>query len=390
MQKPVKVLQGGTSAGKTHSIIPILIDKAARTPRLKITIVSETLPAAKDGPVDIFQEVMQDTGRWNEFSWIGSPMQYTFKNKSRIQFKAFDTEGKAKASGKRDILFLNEANHISYPIADALMVRSEEVYIDYNPNNSFWVHKEVIPDDDCDFKILTYKDNECIPSGALANIIKRMEKAFHNPHKPTDTIYEDANIKDKYWANWCKVYVHGLIGSLEGVIFEEHVNWEIINDIPKEAEFLGMGLDFGYTNDPTAVIAAYKYNGKKIYDEILYDYKLSNSKINDRIRASGVDVGKFIIAESAEPKSIDDLRLLGLVVIPATKGKDSVNNGIDNLKEEKFYVTARSGNIHKELRNYSWRLNKEGEATNIPADAYNHSIDAIRYFESDKNQFFVI
>ena len=138
------VIQGGTSAGKTYAIIPILIDLACKQSGLKITVVAETIPAVKDGAVDIFKEIMHNTGRWMEDGWIGNPMEYTFKNKSRIQFKAFDTEGKAKASGKRDILFINEANHVPFIIADALMVRSKKVFIDFNPNNEFLAHTEVL------------------------------------------------------------------------------------------------------------------------------------------------------------------------------------------------------------------------------------------------------
>ena len=135
-----KVVQGGTSAGKTYGIVPIAIDKATKTPRLKMTIVAETVPAVKDGAVTIFKDVMMDTGRWVESRWISNPMQYTFANGTVLQFKAFDTIGKAKAAGKRDWLFLNEANHIHFEIADALMIRSKETWIDYNPDNELWVH----------------------------------------------------------------------------------------------------------------------------------------------------------------------------------------------------------------------------------------------------------
>ena len=144
MKARKKVVQGGTSAGKTYGIIPVIIDWAARNERKKITIVAESIPAVKDGAVDIFKNVMIDTDRWVEDRWLGNPMQYTFDNKTVIQFKSFDSVGKAKAAGKRDTLFMNEANHISYPIAHALMIRSKQTWIDFNPDNEFWAHTEVL------------------------------------------------------------------------------------------------------------------------------------------------------------------------------------------------------------------------------------------------------
>ena len=197
MKARKKVIQGGTSAGKTHGIIPILIDKAIKK-KLKITIVAETIPAVKDGPVDIFKEVMQDTNRWDENSWIGNPMEYTFPNKSRIQFKAFDTVGKAKASGKRDVLFMNEANHISFNIADALMIRSKETWLDYNPDNEFWAHTEVLPEPNSEFLLLKYTDNEAIPPETLEDLMLKKEKAKTS----------------KYWENWCKIYIDGEMAVL--------------------------------------------------------------------------------------------------------------------------------------------------------------------------------
>ena len=173
-----KVIQGGTSAGKTYGIVPLLIDKAIKNEGIKVTVVAETLPAVKEGALDIFKTVMFDTGRWMENHWNASTLTYTFGNRSRIQFKSFDSVGKAKSSGKRDVLFLNEANHIAFDIADALMIRSKETWIDFNPDNEFWVHTEVLTEPNSEFLLLTYHDNEALPAETLEDLLIKQVKRF--------------------------------------------------------------------------------------------------------------------------------------------------------------------------------------------------------------------
>lgn len=355
-----KVIQGGTSAGKTYAIIPILIDRALRTPRLKITVVAETIPAVKDGAVDIFKQVMFDTGRWIDSQWVGNPMEYKFGNGSRIQFKAFDSEGKAKASGKRDILFINEANHIPFIIADALMIRSKETYIDFNPNNEFWAHTEVLKEPNSDFLLLTYLDNEGLPQETLEDLLIKKEKAKHSP----------------YWENWWKVYGEGQIGNLLGAIFN---NWEQIDSVPKEAKLLGYGMDFGFTNDPTAICAVYSYNQKYILDEVLYENGLINSDIHKKVKDT-IQKGVMVYADSAEPKSIEELKRLGWRIEGVVKGNDSIMFGIQKMQQEEFLITRNSLNLMRELRNYTWAIDRNGDSINVPIDNYNHIMDAIRYF----------
>lgn len=360
MTQRKRVIQGGTSSGKTYGIIPIIIDKAARTPRLKITVVAESIPAVKDGAVKIFKDIMFDTGRWIESHWIGNPMEYTFSNGSIIQFKSFDSVGKAKASGKRDILFLNEANHISFEIADALMIRSKVTWIDFNPDNEFWAHTEVLPEHNAEFLLLTYKDNEGLPSETLEDLLIKIEKA-----KTSD-----------YWANWCRVYVDGEIGNLQGSVFE---NWSQCDEIPKDAEFISYGMDFGFTNDPSTLIAVYRYNNELYLDELIYQTKLTNSDLIAKLKELNVYQHQMIVADSAEPKSIEDIRRAVFRIDGAKKGADSIRNSIDTLQAYKLCVSKRSINLIKELRNYKWVTDKDGKSTSKPIDNYNHAIDAIRY-----------
>lgn len=356
MKARKKVVQGGTSAGKTYGIIPILVNKAIKEPRIKTTIVAETLPAVKEGALDIFKSVMFDTGRWIQDHWNASSLTYTFSNGSRIQFKSYDSVGKAKSSGKRDVLFLNEANHIPFEIADTLMIRSKEVWIDFNPDNEFWAHKETLQEHNSEFLLLTYRDNEGCPKETVEDLLIKQEKA-----KTSD-----------YWANWCRVYIDGEIGQLEGVIFN---NWETIDKIPEGARLLGYGLDFGYSNDPTAIIEVYKWNDKRILNEICYQKELSNSQIAKFLNR------ETCYADSAEPKSIGELRKLGKNVQPVKKGSDSINYGVQLMQNNSYLVTSKSVNLISELRKYSWDKDRNGEKLNKPIDMFNHAIDAVRYHE---------
>lgn len=353
-----KVIQGGTSAGKTFGIVPILIDKAAKSPRVKITVVAETLQAVKEGALDIFKNIMFDTNRWVESGWNASTLTYTFANGARIQFKSFDTVGKAKASGKRDILFLNEANHIPFEVADALMIRSKETWIDFNPDNEFWVHKETLKEPNSEFLLLTYKDNEACPAETLEDLAIKLEKA------KTST----------YWENWCRVYIDGEIGNLEGVIFN---NWSTIKGVPPEARLLGYGLDFGFTNDPAAITEVYTYNGKRLLNEIAYQKGLHNSDI-----AKLITTRLPCYCDSAEPKSIAELVRLGVKAIGADKGPDSITYGIQVMQGQEYLITESSRNLIAELRKYAWDKNKKtGEKLNKPIEYFNHAIDGVRYHE---------
>jgi phage terminase large subunit len=373
MQARKKVVQGGTSGGKTYGILPVIADKLIKESRLKATVVAETLPAVKEGPLDIFKAFMYDTNRWIESHWNASSLTYTFSSGSRIQFKSFDSVGKAKSSGKRDILFLNEANHISFEIADALMIRSKETWIDFNPDNKFWVHDEVLTSKTAEFLLLTYEDNEGLSPETLEDLLEKKDKAFYNTNLPNPKIFEEKNIKNEYWANWCKVYIYGEIGNLEGVIF---TNWKIIDNLPANSKYVKSGLDFGFTNDPTTCIDKYIHEGVPIYDEVLYEKGLTNSAIAAIVKK---DFKRKIIADSSEPKSITEIKGYGVSIEGAVKGPDSIKFGIQTLQKEEFLVTARSLNLINELRKYRWVKSKDGKNINVPIDAFNHCIDPMRY-----------
>jgi phage terminase large subunit len=373
MKARKRVVQGGTSAGKTHGIIPIEIDYAIKHPRILTTFVAESIPAVKSGCVKIFRDVMEDTNRWSNDNWLGNPMQYTFSNGSIIEFKSFPNVGTAKVAGKRDRLFLNEANHIPFLIADALMIRSLSTWIDFNPDNEFWAHTETLQEKNSEFLLLTHEDNEACPRETLEDLNTKIRKGFYNPFGDWE---DKANIKNDYWANWCRVYVRGEIGSLEGVIFN---NWKQIDNLPKEARLLGYGLDFGYSNDPSAIVEVYKYNDKRILNQICYEKGLSNKQLSKYITTN-----LPVYCDSAEPKSIRELADYGINAYGVTKGADSINYGIQIIQDREYLVTSSSLNLITELRKYAWAKDK---TTNIklnkPMDAWNHAIDAWRYHEME-------
>jgi len=359
LTKRTKIVQGGTSASKTFSILWVLSNKAMHIPDLEISVVAESIPHLRRGALRDFEKIMRWGGRYNPNSFNRSLLKYEFINGSFIEFFSADDSSKLRGA-RRDILYINECNNISFQAYNELAIRTKrEVYLDFNPSNEFWVHTELKDEPDADFIILTYKDNEALDESIVKQIEKNKEKAKTS----------------NFWANWWKVYGEGQVGSLEGVIFS---NWQQIDKLPNEARLIGIGLDFGYTNDPTAIIEVYNYNGKRILNELKYQTGMLNSDIA-KVLPNNVP----IYADSAEPKSIDEIRRHGKTIKGVTKGKDSINYGIDIMQQQDYLVTKDSTNLIKELRSYIWDIDKQGIKLNKPIDHFNHAIDALRYHEME-------
>lgn len=299
-----------------------------------------------------FENIMKVQGYWNDDRWHKTKHTYTFETGTKIEFFSVDTYGKAHGP-RRDILFVNEANNLEFNIVDQLITRTRKiVWLDWNPTTEFWYYTEMQGRrDDIDFITLTYLDNE-----ALDEItIKEIESHKHNKQ-------------------WWTVYGQGQLGVAEGRIYRD---WLIIDEIPHEARLERRGLDFGYSNDPTAVVDIYRYNGGFILDEILFQKGLSNKQIADILLNQEQQV--LLIADSAEPKSISELFEYKINVIGSKKGPGSVNYGIQYVQDQRISVTKRSLNIIKEYRNYLWQRDKNDRLINIPDVGFDHTMDAIRY-----------
>jgi len=247
LKKRIKKVPGGTSAGKTFSILPILIDRAIKKPNLEISVVSESIPHLRKGALKDFLKLMKVTGRYIDSHFNRTLLTYTFANGSYIEFFSADQEDKVRGP-RRNILYINECNNINFETYHQLAIRTDiEIWLDYNPTHEFWADVELKDDPDVESITLTYKDNEALADSIVREIEKAREKAFFDIE--LENIFQENNIKSSYWSNWWRVYGLGLTGSLEGVVFN---NWNIIDSIPNNAKLVGHGLDFGYTNDPTA------------------------------------------------------------------------------------------------------------------------------------------
>lgn len=354
LRKRVRIIQGGAGASKTFSIIPLLIQYALQYKGSEISIVSETIPHLRRGALRDFEKIMNWTNNFRADNFNKSTLTYKFTNGSFIEFFSADQPDKLRGA-RRDVLFINECNNVQFEAYQELASRTREtIYLDFNPVSEFWVHTELKNDPDVDLIVLNYKDNEALEPALIAELEKAKEKAKTS----------------SYWANYWRVYGLGEVGYLQGVIFD---NWSSIDTIPSDAKYIGTGLDFGFTNDPTASVDLYKYNGKIIADEVIYQTGLHNRDIAKMIK------GKIVYADSAEPKSISELRLAGVQCMPATKGADSIRHGIDLIHQHDLLVTKRSVNLIKELRNYTWDKDRNGKELNKPIDFFNHAVDAMRY-----------
>ena len=366
LRKRVRIVQGGTSSSKTYSIIPMLITYANTYPKQVISVVSESIPHLRRGAIRDFLNIMIDCGIYSDTQFNKSNLIYEFPNNSIIEFFSADQTDRLRGA-RRDVLFINECNNINFEAYHQLAIRTRKfIYLDYNPTSEFWVHNELLNDKDSDFVILTYKDNEALELSLVREIEKAKERANDNG----------------YWSNWWRVYGLGEIGTLQGVVFD---NWKQVSEIPTEAKLIAYGKDFGYTNDPTTLIGVWKQDGELYLKEFLYETGLTNPQICERLRSFGIKKEE-IIADSAEPKSIQEIRMQGFNIHPATKGKDSIVSGIDVLQRYKINVTADSLNLIKELRNYKWKQDKDGKTLNEPIDYYNHLIDPLRYVALNKLQ----
>ena len=351
---------GGTRSGKTYAILQLLVLRACRgvkprAPLFVISVVSETLPHLKRGAIRDFKAIMQGAGIWNERRWNRTDNIFDFGNGVIIEFFSADSPGKVHGPA-RDILFINEAQNIDYETARQLFVRTRgRIIIDYNPVRSFWVHERLQGRPECASVSSTYKDNDFLTPAQVAEI--------------------ESN---KGNSNWWRVYGEGLVGQAEGVIFD----FEQIDAMPEATGMVETyGLDFGFTNDPTAALHALIDTKRKVIyvDQLEYRTGMLNRDIIAALKQHDVAPRRTpIYADAAEPKSIAEIAQAGYNCKPCYKATRKAEQ-IAFLQQFHLCVTKRSVEGIAELRNYCWARDKDGRPLNEPQAFNDHFCDALRY-----------
>lgn len=347
----IVVNQGGTRSGKTYSLLQLLIVKAFENKGKVFTIVRKSLPSLKMTAYRDFFEILNNLDLYSETDHNKSDYTYNL-NGNLFEFVSLDQPQK-KRGARRDFLFCNEANELSWEDFFQLLVRTtDKIWLDYNPSDSFhWIYDKLLIRDDVSYIQTTYKDNPFLEQ-TIVDEIERLQG--------TD---------DDYW----RIYGLGERGLSRATVFQ----FEMADD-PK-GKLVSFGLDFGFTNDPTSLVQVYKDGNDLYIHEMMYHTQLTNSDIGEKFAELGLTRYDEIWADSAEPKSIEELHRMGWNVKPTAKGADSIMAGIDILKRHKIYLTKGSDNAVREFQNYKWQEDKNGNLLNKPIDKFNHAIDAVRY-----------
>lgn len=358
------VIQGGTSAGKTVAILWYILNWAIENPGKKCTIVSDTLPHLRDGAMSDFLDICRETGVYEVADWSRTLNELTLPNHSVIQFRSVELMG---AHGpRRDLLYVNEANSISWDTYRELAKRTRGYrMLDFNPTNEFWAHTKLVNDPerskDVEFVKVTYLDNEALDEDTVRDI--EMERGDGT-------------------SNWWRVYGLGEIGSLEGNVYE---GWTSIPEIPDNCKLVRYGLDFGFSNDETALVGIYETDDGLIIKEIIYEKGILPSKYPEMLMSHNIDPSVLIVADGARPEIIAEIEQAGYMIVAANKDAGSVKRGIDRVKDRKISYIGK--NLEREFLTYAWRKKRStGETLKVPQDGNDHLMDALRYAIDDLSE----
>lgn len=360
-----KVIQGGASASKTYSIMTLLVGYCESYPGAIVTVVGMTYDHLAAGVMRNLHSIMGETNRWDDTCWNKTEKIYYFKNGSIMEFKSVD---RMTARGpRRDVLFVNEANGITYEVFEQLATRTRDfVIIDFNPSSKFWAHEELVEKkpEQTSFLTLTYLDNEALSAQERANIESHKPKPGEQP------------------SNWWSVYGLGQIGVLEGNVFS---GWEEATEdyIKKNGKLVRYGLDFGFSNDETGMAALYQMpeSNRLGIIELIYERGILGSQYPARLARAGIDPNVLIVADSARPEHIAEIKNAGYRIIGADKNPGSVLRSIDRVAQHQIIYCGV--NLKREYLAYHWRKKRSGETIDEPEDGFDHLIDSIRYSVDD-------
>lgn len=360
------IVQGGMRAGKTYPILMLITSWCQQNPDQIATIASMSYPHLSRGAIRDFQNIMKAAEIWEPERWNQSSKIETFSNGTIMEFISVDN---MSAHGPaRNLLFVNEANDMDRETFEQLAARTTgKIIIDYNPTHEFWAHTWLLKEhaDECDFIILTYKDNEALAPTIRQYIESKKPKPGEKP------------------SNWWTVYGLGQIGTLEGNIYE---GWrKATPEDYKKAKLIRYGLDFGFSNDETGMVAIYQtQDGRIIIEQKLYQTGLLGSQYGDKLRAINIDPSVLIVADSARPEIIAEIKAQGFRIIGADKNAGSVLRGIDRVKQHQIIYDGKD--LEREYLSYQWRTRRSGETLDEPQDGNDHLMDALRYAIDDMNR----
>ena len=351
--------QGGTWSSKTRSLVQCMLMHAINDPGSKGTIAGQDWPHLRDGALDDFEETWAQSQMLKDAirQYHKTEHKIFFHNGSTVTFKSYRSEQAAKA-GKREYLFVNEANGIPYGIYGKLEERtSKKVYIDYNPDAEFWAHRQVLPKDNATrFISNCFEHNEYCPPAIRSNVLD----------------------KGQLDNNYLRVYGYGLTGKTQGLVFKRV---HAVDDFPTGARLVGYGLDWGYSKSPTAVVKMGVFQGKIYGQQIVYDIELSTEELADQLRTRGVKAWDLILADPEDPKSIADLKAHGFNVIGADKGPGSKKYSIKLLNGyPSINLTHSSQDWLDEANRYKYKKDNKGDWTEEPIKQHDHCWDAARYW----------
>ena len=354
----IKINQGGTSSGKTYSILQVISLRLIDRKQIA-TVVGQDIPNLKKGALrDYTDRILVDCPWLYEFieGYNKTERTFRFKNGSILEFTSFKDAQDAK-NGKRDILFLNEANGISWPVYEQLEMRtSSEIFIDYNPTSEFWAHERLM---------------------RRENSITFYSNFTHNPFVDPNVREYIIGLKDEDLESW-KVYGLGKTGAIAEICIE---NMTIVDRMPKHLKRRGHGCDWGYRADPTTLIDCGWANERDIYfDELFYVHRMKTNEMALTMSALGISKKKKTFADPADSRALEDMQDRGWNFIAATKGADSVKYGLSLLNQYNIHVTARSVNMINERKRYRYKVDKDGKVLNEPIKAFDHTWDAARYW----------
>jgi len=357
-KKRLSIHQGGSRSGKTFSCLQVLAEWCAQNPNAgwTISVVRKTFPSLRGSVLRDFVEILMTQGWYTEKNHNKTEQTYMLFG-NMWEFISVDSPDRIRGR-RRHVCYVNEINELSRDETYQLLLRTTHKFIcDFNPSMEYsYIYDELIPRDDANFFVSTYRDNPFLNKETIAEI-ERLQETDEN-----------------YW----RVFGLGMRGVSRETIFTTHT----YKERPAQAKLIAYGLDFGYATDPSALIAVYilgDNQGDLYLEQVLYETGMTNQDIARYMREIGIDRTTEVIADSAEPKSIEELRREGFNVKPARKGPDSIRQGIDIMRRRKLHIHAESVDLHKEFRNYKWKTDRDGRMLGQPVDMHNHGVDAIRY-----------